>query len=134
MKTYVRDKLDATMKGLDAQLKANVNIPRACNAFFDGETINFFAGSMSCQNTGLLEDVVYHEYGHAVHSAEIIEGVGRGDGAFGEGVSDFLASSITGDPGMGRGFFYSDEPLRQLDTLNAQFIALTHQDTPVPSR
>lgn len=121
VKTYVRDHLDAGMKGLDAQLKANVNIQKACNAFFDGETINFFAGSMSCQNTGLLEDVVYHEYGHAVHSAEIIEGVGRGDGAFGEGVADFLAASITNDPGMGRGFFYSDEPLRQLDPPGDEF-------------
>ena len=121
VKTYVRDHIDAGMKGLDAQLKANVNIQRACNAFFDGETINFFTGSMSCQNTGLLEDVVYHEFGHAVHSAEIIDGVGRGDGAVGEGVADFLAASITGDPGMGRGFFYSDEPLRQIDPVGVEY-------------
>jgi MYXO-CTERM domain-containing protein len=32
-----------------------------------------------------------------------------------EGLSDFLAAAITDDPGMGRGFFRNDEPLRHLD-------------------
>src|SRR5690606_10758607 len=32
-----------------------------------------------------------------------------------EGAADFLAAIITGDPGMGRGFFYTDKPLRHID-------------------
>src|SRR6185295_9560938 len=87
-------------------------------AFFDGKSVNFFHASMRCQNTGLIQDVVYHEYGHAVHTAEIIAGVGGFDGAMSEGAADFFAAQITGDPGMGRGFFYSDMPLRDLDPPN----------------
>ncbi|HLL21372.1 MAG TPA: M36 family metallopeptidase, partial [Kofleriaceae bacterium] len=112
---YVRTMLDPTLEELAVPMKANVNIPKSCNAFWDGKSINFFQASMNCQNTGLLEDVIYHEYGHFVHGAEVIEGVGAFDGAMGEGAADFLAASITNDSGMGRGFFYSDEPLRQLD-------------------
>ncbi|MBT8494989.1 MAG: DUF4215 domain-containing protein, partial [Deltaproteobacteria bacterium] len=68
-----------------------------------------------CQNTGRLPDVVYHEFGHALHAASIVEGVGSFDGALSEGISDYLAASITGDSGMGRGFFYGNDPLRELD-------------------
>jgi hypothetical protein len=121
VKEYVRANIDAQMKGLDDPIKANVNIGKSCNAFFDGQTINFFSASQSCQNTGLLDDVIFHEYGHVVHSAEIIEGVGRHDGAMGEGAADFLAAEIVDDPAMGRGFFYTEEPLRQLDPEGAEF-------------
>ncbi len=107
--------LDPQMPTLDEPLIANVNLNQDCNAFFDGTSVNFFHASIDCQNTALLEDVVYHEYGHAVHSAEVIDGVGSFDGAMSEGASDFFAAQITGDPGMGRGFFYDDKPLRELD-------------------
>lgn len=115
VKDYVERHLDPHMPKLGEQMTANVNIGQECNAFFDGNTINFFQSSMRCQNTGLLPDVVYHEFGHALHIAEIIEGVGKFDGAMSEGAADFLAASITSDPGMGRGFFYSDQPLRHID-------------------
>jgi hypothetical protein len=114
-KEYVRQYIDPAMPTLDEQITANVNIAQNCNAFFDGKTINFFHASTQCQNTGLLQDVVFHEYGHRVHTAEIIEGVGDFDSAMSEGASDFFAASITGDPGMGRGFYYNDMPLRELD-------------------
>lgn len=114
-KEYVRANLDPTMPTIDDVLTVNVNIAQNCNAFFDGKTINFFQASTSCQNTALLQDVVFHEYGHRVHTASIIPGVGDFDGALSEGASDFIAASITGDPGMGRGFFYNSQPLRHLD-------------------
>ena len=114
-KRYVREQIDPDMPTLDDPMIANVNIENACNAFFDGDTINFFQASARCQNTGVLEDVVYHELGHAVHIHQVIEGVGAFDGALSEGASDFLAASITNDPAMGRGFFYTDEALRHLD-------------------
>ncbi|MEO7729798.1 MAG: hypothetical protein ABIY55_02415 [Kofleriaceae bacterium] len=107
--------LDPAMAKLDEPITANVNLNQDCNAFFDGTSLNFFHASTDCQNTGLIEDVVFHEFGHAVHTAEIIEGVGSFDGAMSEGASDFFAAQITGDHGMGRGFFYDDEPLRDLD-------------------
>lgn len=110
--------LDPEMRTLDDQIIANVNIPQDCNAFYDGRTVNFFRASTMCQNSALLEDVVYHEYGHAFHTLQIIEGVGSFDGAMSEGAADYFAAAITGDPGMGRGFFYNDNPLRHLDPPN----------------
>jgi hypothetical protein len=107
--------LDPNMATLDDQMTANVNIGQACNAFFDGQTLNFFHATADCQNTGLIQDVVFHEFGHSVHAAEIITGVGAFDGAMSEGAADFFAAQITGDPKMGRGFFYTDAPLRDLD-------------------
>jgi hypothetical protein len=114
-KDYVRANLDPGMSTLEDVIPVNVNIANNCNAFFDGKAINFFQANMSCQNTALIQDVVYHEYGHRVHTAEIIDGVGDFDGAMSEGAADFLAATITGDHGMGRGFFRNSEPLRDLD-------------------
>ena len=114
-KQYVRAHVDAQMPTLEDVLKVNVNLAQDCNAFFDGAALNFFHATAMCENTSLVQDVVFHEYGHRVHTAEIIDGVGSFDGAMSEGVADFLAVSITGDSGMGRGFFYTDAALRELD-------------------
>jgi hypothetical protein len=120
VKDFVRTNIDPGMAAIDQPIIANVNINQACNAFFDGTSINFFKRTNQCQNTGLVEDVVFHEFGHALHMAEIIEGVGSFDGALSEGASDFLAASMTGDPGMGRGFFHNDQALRDLDPANVE--------------
>ncbi len=122
VKQFVRTRLDPAMPKLDEAIIANVNLNQDCNAFYDGTAINFFHASMKCENTGLLQDVVFHEFGHALHSEEIIEGVGSFDGAMSEGAADFLAASITGDAGMGRGFFYNDDALRNLDPPFKEFI------------
>jgi MYXO-CTERM domain-containing protein len=94
---------------------ATVNIDDECNAFSDGTTINFFRSSQMCENTGRLSDVVHHEYGHSVHAHAIIAGVGAFDGALSEGMSDYLAATYANDAAMGRGFFRSAEPLRDLN-------------------
>jgi len=107
--------LDPALLTLGDPITANVNIAQDCNAFYDGMSVNFFRASTRCQNTGLIQDVVFHEFGHAVHTHEIIKGVGAFDGAMSEGAADFFAVQITGDPQMGRGFFYTDDPLRDLD-------------------
>ncbi|HTE55853.1 MAG TPA: hypothetical protein VK698_33590 [Kofleriaceae bacterium] len=114
VKEYART-INPELGFLDQQLAVNVNIADQCNAFSDGDTVNFFQSSPECANTGLLADVVYHEFGHAFHAHSIVQGVGTFDGAHSEGLADFLAASITGDPGMGRGFFRSDDPLRHID-------------------
>ncbi|MEP6864665.1 MAG: hypothetical protein ABJE66_28850 [Deltaproteobacteria bacterium] len=114
-KAFVRANVDPAMATLEDQLKVNVNLAQDCNAFFDGTALNFFHRTAMCENTALIQDVVYHEYGHRVHSAEVIQGVGAVDGAMGEGVADTLAVNITGDSGMGRGFFFTDTALRELD-------------------
>ncbi|HTM21026.1 MAG TPA: hypothetical protein VL172_10975, partial [Kofleriaceae bacterium] len=106
---------------LDGQLVATVNIDDECNAFSDGDAINFFKSSQDCANTALISDVVYHETGHSVHGQSIIDGVGAFEPAFSEGLADFLAASITGDSGMGRGFFYTDDALRDIDPLDYEY-------------
>ncbi|HEX3480392.1 MAG TPA: hypothetical protein VHT91_35485 [Kofleriaceae bacterium] len=112
--------LDPQLPTLDTPITANVNINQDCNAFFDGKTVNFFHASTRCENTGRIQDVVFHEFGHSVHTAEIIMDVGAFDGAMSEGAADFFAVQITGDPGMGRGFFYNDQPLRDLDPPDSE--------------
>jgi hypothetical protein len=121
VKAYVRT-FDPALAILDEQTTANVNIAMDCNAFFDGKAVNFFHSNARCQNTGLLEDVVFHEFGHDVHSNEIITGVGSFDGAMSEGAADFLAALITRDSGMGRGFFFDDTPLRELDPVGSEHV------------
>jgi MYXO-CTERM domain-containing protein len=120
VKEYVRGFSD--LEYLDQLLPANVNVNDSCNAFYNGDSINFFRSASGCGNTGRIADVVYHEFGHAIHDNSIIAGVGAFDGAASEGLSDFLAATITGDPAMGRGFFGSDAPLRHVDPANAEHV------------
>ena len=120
VKDFVRANVDAQMPTLDDAITANVNIDQQCNAFFDGTAVNFFQASSMCQNTGLINDVMFHEFGHSLHENEIIAGVGAFDGAMSEGAADTLAVNITGDSGLGRGFFYTDAPLRELNPVGSE--------------
>jgi MYXO-CTERM domain-containing protein len=149
VKEYVRTL--TTNPWLDEQMYVTANLvpdlpqlPSVCNAFYNpaDDTINFLPQGtlvfeedangdpldppveIECANTGRLADVIYHEFGHAIHTNAIIPGVGEFDGALSEGVSDYLAATITGDPGMGRGFFLRhtnnpslgpDSPMRHID-------------------
>jgi cysteine-rich repeat protein len=122
VKDYAREHYAPDLEWLDQQLPVNVNIDDSCNAFSDGESINFFQANSQCANTGQLADVVYHEFGHALHTHSIVEGVGGFDGAHSEGLADFLAASITDDPGMGRGFFFDEGPLRHIDPPDMEHV------------
>lgn len=121
----VKDRLRIIAPGfdfVDEQLPSNVNLDDICNAFWDGESMNFFVAGQGCENTGRLPDVVYHEFGHAVHQNAIIPGVGFMNVAFSEGISDYLSATITNDAGVARGFFEdTDEPLRQLDPVGFEW-------------
>ncbi len=121
VKDFVAREIDPGMPLLAMQLVANVNIGQECNAFWDGKAVNFLKSSDKCQNTGLVQDVVFHEFGHALHQHQVITGVGAFDGAMSEGASDFLAAIITNDSGMGRGFRYSDNPLREIDPPDMEY-------------
>jgi hypothetical protein len=50
---------------LSAQLTANVNIA-GCNAFWNGNTINFYRSGGGCRNTGESVSIVAHEWGHGL--------------------------------------------------------------------
>jgi len=112
---YMRN-IDAQNPFHSDQFDANANINDSCNAYYDGQSINFFSESQDCNNTGRVADIVYHEYGHGVHEHAIIDGVGQFEGALSEGVSDYLCCTITGDPAMALEFFKGDnQPLRHID-------------------
>ncbi|MFV8753780.1 MYXO-CTERM sorting domain-containing protein [Nannocystaceae bacterium ST9] len=100
---------------LDQQLQVTTNIADVCNAFSDGDSLNFFLSGGGCQNSGRIADVVYHEFGHSVHTQSLIPGVGVFDGALSEGIADYLAATIVDDPKMGIGFFFDASPIRDLD-------------------
>ncbi len=99
---------------LNEQITANVNLPQSCNAFWDGSTVNFFSAGKGCANTGLIADVVYHEWGHGLdHNTGGID-----DGALSEGLGDIVALVITGEPVVGGGFKTADGAgVRDLQTF-----------------
>ena len=115
VKHFARTRLNPDLPWLGQSLLVAVNEGGTCNAYSTGDDIHFFRANQQCQNTGRMADVVYHEFGHSLHHNSIIAGVGQFDGAMSEGMSDVLASLITNDHGMGRGFFYTDAPLRDLN-------------------
>ncbi len=115
VKQFAKTRLDPNLAWLDETISVNVNEGSSCNAYSTGDDIHFYRKSGQCENTARLADVVYHEFGHSLHNHAIIEGVGSWDGALSEGMSDVLAALITNDAGMGRGFFLSNAPMRNLD-------------------
>ncbi len=106
---------------LSNQLQVTVNIDDDCNAFSDGDTINFFRASSDCENTGRIADVVYHEFAHSVHVQSVIPGVGFFDTGLSEGIADYLAATMIDDSGVGRGLFLDDSPLRELDPPGLEY-------------
>ena len=81
---------------LSQRLQVTVNIDDTCNAYSDGQTINFYRASNWCENTGRLADVIYHEFGHSLHLYAMLPGAGTFDESLSEGLADTLAASITG--------------------------------------
>ncbi len=99
---------------LDEKITANANLPQSCNAYWDGTTVNFFSAGKGCANTGLIADVMYHEWGHGLDQNT----GGIDDGALSEGISDVVALTITQHNVVGRGFKLADgSGVRDLETL-----------------
>ncbi|MGE0398046.1 MAG: MYXO-CTERM sorting domain-containing protein [Kofleriaceae bacterium] len=133
-KAYARAHMNPELQWLDDQLPVVVNENQTCNAFSTGDDIHFYKaafsnsplGGTSCQNTARIADVVYHEFGHSLHAQSVIPGFGdfgsMDAGALSEGMADMLAAFITKDHGMGRGFFFGESALRDLDpTVNKKW-------------
>ncbi len=100
------DLFDETYSYSNAHINAYVNRTDGyCpgNAWWDG-TINFCAGSSTYGNTGEMQQVVHHEFGHGVQ-ANILGS--QGNEGLGEGNSDILGNLITQDNIIGRGFYNS---------------------------
>lgn len=93
--------VDAGYSLSNARMTANVGVPGSCNAFWNG-TINFYDEVGGCANTGEVQSVVHHEFGHGVQHNLI---GGQGDEGLGEGNSDILANFMTDESAIGRGFY-----------------------------
>ncbi len=76
----------------------NTNIASTCNAFYDGNSINFYQAGGGCNNTSMA-DVIYHEYGH-----HLINVTGNGQGQMGEGSGDCVGVLMQDEPILAHGF------------------------------
>lgn len=121
-KVFAKQFLNPALPYLDAVLTVVVNETNGgpgndCNAYSTGDDIHFFPRSERCENSGLLADVVHHEFGHSLHFNSLTAGVGQFDSAASEGLSDFLALAMSDDPVLGLGFFVTrpEIAVRDLD-------------------
>jgi len=87
-----------TVSTQGSSFQVNVNLAQTCNAYYTGDTINFYSAGGGCANTA-FSDVVAHEYGHNV----VAKG-GSGQGAYGEGMGDIHGFLMTDNPQTGIGF------------------------------
>ncbi len=102
---------------IDIRLPAVVNLDDTCNAFFTAAPLstNFFREGGGCRNMG-WGSVVNHEYGHF-----IVNRLGLGQGAFGEGFADSCSALINDSPIMGLQVFTDGSPSRDLDLDDRQY-------------
>jgi hypothetical protein len=102
---------NAQTRWTERQLTVRVNIQDTCNAYYDG-TLNFFSSGGGCLNTGRTSAIVYHEYGHGIHDHSPPPNSGLDfDGQVSEGVGDYIAATLTGNPNM-RGIFACNDNFR----------------------
>lgn len=105
---------------LDEQLVFFVNENGTCNAYSTGDAVHLFRGGGGCENSGRLADVVFHEFGHSLHNHSVIDGMGKFENHLSEGLADYFAADLTGDPHVGRGFYLDGGALRDIDPLGTE--------------
>jgi hypothetical protein len=95
-----------------------VQVPFVCNAFYNGSISmakEGSSGNVTCANMSLINDVLYHEWGHGLDNFTGRTG-GITDGAFSEGIGDIVASYYVDSSNMASGFFINNTTgIRQLD-------------------
>lgn len=84
------------LEWLQTQVLLFVGEEGECNALWDGVQAYFFRESDTCNDTGRIADIVYHEMGHGFHQFLRVAGVW--DFTVSEGSGDYIAATITGDP------------------------------------
>lgn len=95
---------DPSFPYANARITANVSRNSTCNAYWDG-TINFYREGGGCANTGEMQQVVHHEFGHGITNSILGS---QGSQGIGEGNSDIIGNLITQDPIIGRGFYLNN--------------------------
>jgi cysteine-rich repeat protein len=129
-KTYARANIDSKLPWLAAVIPVFVNESQTCNAYSNGDDIHFFvagpsqSGSVTCSNTGRINDVLYHEFGHSLNANSLMGDWSQTDGAFGEGQADTYAQTMINSAQIGKGFFSNmlTTPIRDSDPVGSEFI------------
>jgi hypothetical protein len=129
----VRDWLELrwpTHSWLSSQWLADVDLTSgSCNAYYTNGTINFYKESGSCNATGRIASVIYHEVGHGIH--EYILAAGSFASDVSEGSSDFVSATLLDDADISRGFYTDGSGIRELETdkfYPADVTGEVHQD------
>jgi len=113
--------LDPNFTFLNYSMPCKVNINDFCNAFWDGNGINFYREGGGCPNMAQSPSVIYHEYGHGINDKlyrQLGSPVGMINGATHEGLADVSSAMMEDDPRIGRGFFGPGSVLRYLNNTN----------------
>ncbi len=97
-----------------------VNINDTCNAFSDGVGTNFFQASQQCENTGRLAGRRLSRVRPLAARPRDHRGRRRLRHLALRGRSRLSVGHHHRRPGMGRGFFYDDRPLRHLDPAQVE--------------
>lgn len=97
---------------INQPLLANVDLPRTCNAFWNGSSVNFFVAGNGCNNSGRIFDVIAHEWGHGLDQNLPGDGI---DGGLGEFIGDMISFLQTNSHLIGPGFLTDGRPVRDLE-------------------
>ena len=105
--TYAVNEFLRSLLGNTSQLAAadnvvpTVNIASTCNAYYTGNTINFYATGGGCNNTG-YSSVVAHEWGHGIDDR--YGGISQSNG-LSESIGDICSMYLLDFPTIGENFF-----------------------------
>jgi Zn-dependent metalloprotease len=118
---YIKS-IDPGFTAIDYEMPIHVLVDGTCNAYWDGEGVNFFKAGGGCNSTAKMADVVAHEYGHGINDRlyQQAGGAFMTNGALHEGMADVTAAFLFDDPVIGDEFFTSGatSTLRNLDNTN----------------
>lgn len=89
---------------LQQTLPATMNINQSCNAFWDGNSVNFYRQGGPCANTGEIAGVFHHEWGHGMDDNDLSGTVAVPSGA----AADIYAALRLNTSCIGRGFVASN--------------------------
>jgi len=113
--------LDPALPWLDQTISAEVNIDDYCNAYSDGSNMYFSrrAGLREHRAAGRRD---LPRVRTLAPRAVGPDGAGAFDGALSEGWADYVSATITGDPDVAIGFFYTSDPLRDIDPAGFEYV------------
>jgi hypothetical protein len=94
---------NAWLQGTAGLLRLNTNINSSCNAYYTGNSINFYKALGGCRNTGEIQAVIDHEWGHALDDFDA-NGVLSNSS---EGYADIAAVYRSQSSCVGYGFFWN---------------------------